>query len=470
MALAPHLVGETGVCYYIIRVDFHGREIRDVENEGEYPSHTLSIMLSRENYTDVILVTRGFHTSQDASRESPSFDDLFEKIVEVLPAGSRPLLIALHWPTIPKLVSSRNSEEEIIRDFESVAELLSSTDTKAAKSLRNLVEAAQSDSLEWRDRGIPSILEREYLEFGERMGFVFNEREKKVYNPKKLLGQETAVFLSEVTSMPAWILDWSGETICHFLVNRAAEILGQPKSMFKLELLRRALARILSMEQGREAGCIECRGIQSILDLLESRIAKTARFHLVDCSLGSQVVDAGPAESILRQTRLAGSLLVEDLEHVLGAAASQAGASCVSVHSYAIEASCFEGAGSSREEAANSENSTASSETSSPPSTFETVEEFWMSTLQEPSNRYFQTLTGSGENLESREPGNPLPTAEAMEVFWTTPSREASSITYSAVKEVTLTSKESNKPWPAGRVSEDFWLNTSADATRALNY
>ena len=97
----------TSVAYYLIAFDKNGRERTDDPDSGTFSERVLAD-LAAQPATDVFLVSHGWKGDMKAAREQYNRwisamltcpDDIAR--MRALRPGFRPMLIGLHWPSLP---------------------------------------------------------------------------------------------------------------------------------------------------------------------------------------------------------------------------------------------------------------------------------------------------------------------------------------------------------------------------------
>lgn len=152
---------DTNIEYYLLAYDKNGRERKDDPDSGDFDclSEKVKQELREQPVTDVFFISHGWKGDVPAAREQYNrwigsmleCSDDREKIRQIRP-GFRPLLIGLHWPSLPygdesidlSSVSFAPGEDPVKDLVEDAADKIAGSD-RAREALRTIFTAAMDD-------------------------------------------------------------------------------------------------------------------------------------------------------------------------------------------------------------------------------------------------------------------------------------------------------------------------------------
>lgn len=282
-----------GTClkYYLMAFDAAGDECGD-DPEGKMSQKILDV-LSTEPITDVFIFSHGWLgdvraacSQYDKWTEAMAAQEAdLQRMQEVRP-GFRPLLIGLHWPSLPwgdeelesAIVSSNPSTPDLIE--KKFSERIANT-PKAKEALRTIGEAVMEEDI---DLELPRQVKDAYAQLNEEAS-LGNEGEgaepgsdRESFNPQRIHKYAIEDAREEESS-------------------------GNPDiSKFAKEVLVAPLRAISFWSMKARARQIGERGGSQLLEKLQKAAPQTVRFHLMGHSFGCIVVSAMLASPEARGT------------------------------------------------------------------------------------------------------------------------------------------------------------------------
>jgi hypothetical protein len=285
-------VPETSLQYYLINYDASGKERN--ESDGSQLSQTVLNLLAQEPFTDVFIFSHGWLGDIPAARSqynrwikamADNTADI-EKLKQIRP-GFKPLLIGIHWPSLPwgdETIPSGSQEQAVEAMVSHYAEQIADTPT-ARIALKTIFTEAlddmEPDALSEKTIAAYEVLNQE-ANLGSEEDASLPEGDRGQYNP------ETIYKSSETET----------------------EIIGEGQDFGVLDKGRLILSRVFSplrmlsywrmKERARQIG--ETAGF-GLLTQLQQASTEDVKFHLIGHSFGCIVVSAtlvGPkAQGIL---------------------------------------------------------------------------------------------------------------------------------------------------------------------------
>lgn len=267
----------TSLQYYLVNFDALGNE-RD-EADGTKMSHTLIEVLTKEPITDVFLISHGWQGDIPAARNqynrwikamAANTADI-EKLKQIRP-HFKPLLIGLHWPSLPwgNETIEADTEEAIV---ESIVSEYSErvADTEPARIALRTITTEALDDIE------PGVLSPQTIE---------------AYN---ILNQEAGIGSEGETAAPGDDREpFDPETIYEGTPIEDSVSFGEPNrfTLGRIFSPLRALSYWKMKARARQFG--ESGGF-NLLTNLQQATSKQVRFHLVGHSFGCIVMSAALA-------------------------------------------------------------------------------------------------------------------------------------------------------------------------------
>jgi hypothetical protein len=274
-------VPETSLQYYLINVDASGNERN--ESDGSLLSQTVVNLLAQGAFTDVFIFSHGWLGDIPAARSqynrwikamAANTADI-EKLKQIRP-GFKPLLIGLHWPSLPwgdETVPSGSQEEAVEAMVSHYAEQIA--DTAAARTALKTIFTEALDDMEPDELSETSIEAYKILNYEANLGSEGNmatpEGDRELYAPETIY--ESSVVETEII----------GEGADFGILDSGRFILSRVFSPLRMLSYWQMKARARKM--GETAGF-------ELLTKLQRATADEVKFHLMGHSFGCIVVSA----------------------------------------------------------------------------------------------------------------------------------------------------------------------------------